>query len=119
MTTHALAFRGVAEAHELWREEALCVVEGTPVDHFFPQQYEPLDAARIAVRGCVNRCEVREQCLQYALDNNERFGFWAGVSERDRRKIRRLGLTASDWLQGIEEGIYKESSVARGRPRNE
>ena len=115
----SLVHKGVHEAHEEWRESSLCVLEGTPVEHFFPEQYQPLDDCRKAVESCVARCAVRTECLQYALDNNERFGFWAAVSERDRRKIRKLGVTASEWLEGIKEGIYKESSVARGRPRKE
>ena len=36
-------------------------------------------------RGCV----VREDCLEYALANGEKFGIWGGMSERERRRIRR------------------------------
>ena len=32
---------------------------------------------------------VREDCLEYALANGEKFGIWGGLSERERRKIRR------------------------------
>jgi WhiB family redox-sensing transcriptional regulator len=32
---------------------------------------------------------VREECLQYALDNSEKFGIWGGLSERERRRLRR------------------------------
>jgi WhiB family redox-sensing transcriptional regulator len=32
---------------------------------------------------------VREQCLEYALANGEKFGIWGGLSERERRRIRR------------------------------
>ena len=36
--------------------------------------------------------EVRAECLQYALEHDERFGIWGGLSERERRKLkRRLG----------------------------
>ncbi len=37
-------------------------------------------------RGCV----VREDCLEYALANGEKFGIWGGLSERERRRIRRM-----------------------------
>jgi WhiB family redox-sensing transcriptional regulator len=33
-------------------------------------------------------CEVRTECLEYALDNAELFGIWGGMSERQRRKLR-------------------------------
>ena len=39
----------------------------------------------ISDRGCV----VREDCLEYALANGEKFGIWGGLSERERRRIRR------------------------------
>jgi WhiB family redox-sensing transcriptional regulator len=32
---------------------------------------------------------VREDCLEYALDNGEKFGIWGGMSERERRRLRR------------------------------
>jgi len=32
---------------------------------------------------------VREDCLEYALQNGEKFGIWGGMSERERRRIRR------------------------------
>ena len=41
--------------------------------------------AKEVCRGCV----VREDCLEYALANGEKFGIWGGLSERERRKIRR------------------------------
>ena len=34
-------------------------------------------------------CEVKAECLDYALDNDERFGIWGGLSERERRRLRR------------------------------
>ena len=32
---------------------------------------------------------MREDCLEYALANGEKFGIWGGMSERERRRIRR------------------------------
>jgi WhiB family redox-sensing transcriptional regulator len=32
---------------------------------------------------------VREQCLDFAIRHGEKFGIWGGLSERERRRIRR------------------------------
>ena len=32
-------------------------------------------------------CVVREDCLEFALRNGEKFGIWGGLSERERRRI--------------------------------
>jgi WhiB family redox-sensing transcriptional regulator len=34
-------------------------------------------------------CEVRSECLEYALAHDERFGIWGGLSERERRRLKR------------------------------
>ena len=44
--------------------------------------------SREAKRICT-RCEVRAECLEYALGSDERFGIWGGLSERERRKLKR------------------------------
>lgn len=35
-------------------------------------------------------CPVLASCMRYALENDERFGVWAGTSERERRKLRKI-----------------------------
>jgi WhiB family redox-sensing transcriptional regulator len=37
---------------------------------------------------------VRDECLEYALVNGEKFGIWGGMSERERRRIRRARALA-------------------------
>jgi WhiB family redox-sensing transcriptional regulator len=34
-------------------------------------------------------CDVRAECLEYALEHDERFGIWGGMSERERRRLKR------------------------------
>ena len=31
---------------------------------------------------------MKADCLEYALDNAEKFGIWGGLSERERRRLR-------------------------------
>ena len=37
-------------------------------------------------------CEVRDDCLESALMNDERFGIWGGLSERERRKLKKRAV---------------------------
>ena len=74
----------MAETEELsWQERALCAE--TDPESFFPEKG---GSTREAKRIC-STCEVRRECLEYALENDERFGIWGGLSERERRRIRR------------------------------
>ncbi len=45
-------------------------------------------STREAKKICTG-CEVRAECLAYALAHDERFGIWGGLSERERRRLKR------------------------------
>lgn len=66
-----------------WQSESLCAQ--TDPEAFFPEKG---GSTREAKKVCAS-CEVRTQCLEYALENDERFGIWGGLSERERRKLRK------------------------------
>jgi WhiB family transcriptional regulator, redox-sensing transcriptional regulator len=66
-----------------WQRSANCL--GVDPDLFFPERGGSTREAKEVCRGCV----VRQECLQYALDNSEKFGIWGGLSERERRRLRR------------------------------
>jgi WhiB family redox-sensing transcriptional regulator len=66
-----------------WQEYANCL--GVDPDLFFPERGASTREAKEVCRGCV----VREDCLEYALANGEKFGIWGGMSERERRRLRR------------------------------
>ncbi|SDD43596.1 Transcription factor WhiB [Glycomyces harbinensis] len=72
-----------------WQARALCAQ--TDPEAFFPEKG---GSTRDAKRICA-RCEVKENCLNYALDHDERFGIWGGLSERERRKIKRQAREAA------------------------
>src|SRR6476660_3625719 len=71
-----------------WQERANCL--GVDPDLFFPERGASTREAKEVCRGCV----VREDCLEYALVHGEKFGIWGGMSERERRRIRRARATA-------------------------
>ncbi len=66
-----------------WQERALC--SQTDPEAFFPEKG---GSTREAKRICAG-CEVRAECLEYALAFDERFGIWGGLSERERRRLKR------------------------------
>ncbi len=65
-----------------WQDRALCAQTGA--DFFFP---DPGSSVREAKRIC-GMCEMRSACLDYALANDERFGVWGGLSEKERLRLR-------------------------------
>ena len=66
-----------------WQDRALC--SQTDPEAFFPEKG---GSTREAKRVCLG-CEVRRECLEYALTHDERFGIWGGLSERERRRVKR------------------------------
>ena len=66
-----------------WQSRANCM--GVDPELFFPERGASTREAKEVCRGCV----VRSDCLEYALANGEKFGIWGGLSERERRKVRR------------------------------
>lgn len=66
-----------------WTVDAAC--KDKPQELFYPTRGEEVGLAKEICAGC----PVRQPCLDYALDNGERFGVWGGTSERERRRIRR------------------------------
>jgi WhiB family redox-sensing transcriptional regulator len=72
------------EDERLWMIDAKCL-DADP-EAFFPEKG---GSTREAKRICA-ACPVRNECLEYALDNDERFGIWGGMSERERRRLKRM-----------------------------
>lgn len=69
-----------------WQDRALCAQ--TDPEAFFPERG---GSTREAKRVC-RACEVKAECLDYALGNGERFGIWGGMSERERRRLERTAV---------------------------
>ena len=66
-----------------WQDRALCG-QVDPEIFFVDKGGSTRDAKRVC-----QGCEVRDACLEYALANDERFGIWGGLSERERRRLKR------------------------------
>lgn len=64
-------------------------------DPFFPDEdKDPEQAERDAVDFCNGTidhvvCPIRDECLIFALTNNERFGVYGGMTELGRKALRK------------------------------
>lgn len=91
MSDTALAGRplGIANLPEPvalpWRERAACLGIGT--EYFFPDAYTACQVLPSIAQMC-EECPVHAECYEHAI-TSERFGYWAGTSERQRNIIRR------------------------------
>ena len=77
-----------------WLDQAKC--RGLPGNLFYAEYQHnnsQVQEARSVCRGThpdhPGRCPVLEDCLNYAINNGERYGVWGGCSERERRRIKR------------------------------
>jgi WhiB family redox-sensing transcriptional regulator len=71
-----------------WRNRAACRTEDP--DLFFPVGATgPAIVQTREAKAVCRRCPVMETCLQWALDTNQDTGVWGGLSEDERRSLRR------------------------------
>ncbi|HAX82922.1 MAG TPA: transcriptional regulator [Actinobacteria bacterium] len=66
-----------------WQDGANCT--GANADLFFPER----GASTRAAKAICRECGVRAACLEFAITTGEKFGIWGGMSERERRRVRR------------------------------
>lgn len=76
----------IVDDRPAWWRHAAC--NGVDPDLFFP---EIGGNATYAQKICAT-CVARPACLQYAIDNGEKYGVWGGTTARERRLMR--GLTS-------------------------
>jgi WhiB family redox-sensing transcriptional regulator len=89
-----------------WQDYANCL--GVDPDLFFPERGASTREAKEVCKGCV----VREDCLEYALANGEKFGIWGGLSERERRRIRRQRALARRTALEAEAATVADTATA-------
>lgn len=68
---------------ESWMARGTCA--GTDADLFFPERGESPKTAKAACAAC----PVRDECRDYALRHNIHHGIWGGLTERERRRVRK------------------------------
>ncbi|MFF8431101.1 WhiB family transcriptional regulator [Streptomyces sp. NPDC016566] len=72
-----------------WRHSAACAEEDPelffPIGNTGPALLQIEEAKAV----CRRRCPVIEQCLQWALESGQGDGVWGGLSEDERRAMKR------------------------------
>jgi WhiB family transcriptional regulator, redox-sensing transcriptional regulator len=75
-------------ADHSWRDQALC--RDTDPELFFPIGTTGFALLQLEkARQVCGECQVRAECLEFALETNQDSGIWGGLSEEERRVIRR------------------------------
>lgn len=72
-----------------WAKDALCAQ--TDPEAFFPEK----GGTTAPGKSLCRRCPVRAECLDYALEHDERFGIWGGLSERERRQLKKTATSTT------------------------
>lgn len=83
----------LAELRQPWMEKAAC--KGAGSDAFFPSSNPPRELLEV----CNTQCSVREECLQYAIENCEQFGIWGGRTLGQRRRLRAFSFATGTGLK--------------------
>src|SRR6187200_3083796 len=76
-----------------WRHKAACLDEDPelffPIGNTGPALLQIEEAKQVC-----RRCEVRDACLQWALEAGQDHGVWGGLSEDERRALKRRAARA-------------------------
>ncbi|MFZ8998545.1 MAG: WhiB family transcriptional regulator [Ilumatobacteraceae bacterium] len=84
----------LAAADDDWRDRALC--SGTDPELFFPVGTTGNAVLSIdRAKQVCSQCTVTSECLEFALETNQDSGIWGGLSEEERRQIRRQRAAAA------------------------
>jgi WhiB family redox-sensing transcriptional regulator len=72
------------DADMTWRDDAYCLGSSPELFYFEAGQSK---RKNYAVNEFCAKCDVRERCLEFALNNEERFGVWGGLTPAERNRI--------------------------------
>lgn len=89
-----------------WRGSGLCKDPGSG-DALYGR------GQRKAARELCNRCPVRLECLAAAMKTRQPYGVWGGLTEPERRKLRRAFPEILDWSMALKEVVAGRTTSER------
>lgn len=73
-----------------WMRKARCADEDAELFFKDVGQGSVLPTAQIEqAKTICHRCDVREECLEYAMRNDIDHGIWGGLVPKERQRLRR------------------------------
>ena len=86
---------------ENWRSLAAC--RSADPDLFFPVSSSGASVAQVAeAKAICAGCQVRRDCLAFALRTHQDHGVWGGLSEQERYPLRSATLAGIERSQAAE-----------------
>ena len=73
-----------------WQEEAACRSYENIV--FFGEEGESeleKQAREARAKAVCQRCPVAEPCLEFAMETNQKYGIWGGLTDKERAALKR------------------------------
>ena len=84
------------DANTEWRTESAC--RDIDTNLFFPIGVTGPAVPQIAAaKSICAQCPVKTECLEFAVTTNQEFGIWGGLTEDERRVVRR------QWRRAMKE----------------
>jgi WhiB family redox-sensing transcriptional regulator len=88
-----------------WTAQAACGAGKVSPDTLFVE-----GAAQRDARSVCQSCRVRLECLADALDSRTDFGVWGGMTERERRALRRRRPEVESWRDELVGAQAEEAA---------
>lgn len=84
---------------EKWQHRAAC--RGEEPELFFPiGSTGPAKLQAEEAKRVCRSCDVREQCLAWALEYGQDHGVWGGMGEEERRELKKRSRSTRSRLGG-------------------
>ena len=72
-------------------------------DLFFPESIAQEKASIPMIEGICTPCVRRQECLDFAIDNNEQHGIWGGLTTKQRNALPRIAKRVDRRRKNITE----------------